>query len=149
MGTASVPIGNAAASAVSSAPQLLVRGLDANGDVLWGQGRANFLTDVNALGQLLVTRLTLFLGEWYLNLADGLPLWQSILGVPGAANTQAVSLVIQARILATPFVLGLSSIQCTFNHSTRALSFFAMVVTQFGQVSLAINMPVPPSGALP
>ena len=47
------------------------RKLDANGDRVWGQGLASFWIDVpDAVGQLIATRLGLWLGQWFLNRSD-------------------------------------------------------------------------------
>lgn len=126
------------------------RQLDANGDPLWGQGVANFLTDRMAVAQVVLTRLRLFQGEWWADTADGLPLWQSILGQGASARAQEqASALITARVLGSPFVVGISNLQTAFARPTRGpFVYSATADTQFGQLTVA-NFPQPPSGALP
>src|SRR5665213_954427 len=128
---------------------LTYRALDNNYDPLWGQGQTNFVNDVNAVAQAVLTRLNLFEAEWWANTLDGLPLWQKILGSgAGVRNQQAISLLIQQRILGTPYVINLNNVQITYNSSVRAFTFYAEINTQFGVFSLT-NAPAPASQALP
>lgn len=126
------------------ATTITYRALDANGDPVWGQGQAPFLADLQAVAQAILTRLRLFQGEWWADLGDGLPLWQSILGSSGSSrNLLQVELIINQRILGTPYVIGLSSVSITFNANTRAFTYAATVSTQFGHVAVS-SVPVPP-----
>ena len=121
------------------------RALGANNEPSMGQGQANFISDVDAVAQAIRTRLLLFENEWWENLADGLPLWQKILGYGGGGrNQQAVALIIQSRILGTPHVTKLISSQYSYSSATRKFAYHAVVGTQFGAVAVT-NMPQPPS----
>ncbi len=132
-----------------STPQITYRQLDANGDVIWGQGRANFLTDLSAVEQAILTRLKLFQGEWWASLTEGLPLWQSILAQGASLNAQSqMETLISAVILGSPFVVSLSAVTITFDPRTRTFSYSASVDTSLGTLTVT-NFPMPPSGALP
>lgn len=120
--------------------------LGINNEPQWGQGQANFLTDLQAVAQLVYTRLLLFQGEWWNNKGDGLPLWQSMLGVP--SSQPKIALLIEQRILGTPFVTGISNVQTSYNSGTRKFTFSAQVITQFGTF-VVVNSPMAPNGALP
>ena len=99
--------------------------------------------DLAAVTQIILQRLLLFTGEWWASLADGLPLWQAIAGQPaGAAAQNQMEALISQRILATPFVISLSSVAIAFNQQTRQFSYSAQVQTQFGVVPLS-NIPIP------
>jgi hypothetical protein len=125
-------------------PSIAVRQLDAFGEPQFGQGVANFIFDLEAVGQLIVERLRLFQGEWWENLLEGLPLWQQILGVSfGPAQQAAASLAIQQRINTTSFVTGLSNVSYAFNSQTRFYEWSCIVNTQFGQVTVGNNIPTP------
>ena len=124
---------------------ITVRAIGANNDPQWGQGQGNFLTDLDAVRQIIYTRLLLFAGEWWADLLDGLPLWQSILGQGGNSVSQ-ISSLIEARIQDTPYVTGLENVSASYTASTRAFQFSCQVNTQFGVVQ--VTYPVPPSGAL-
>lgn len=120
---------------------IIYRRLDLNYEPMFGQGKANFAVDVEAVAQAIQTRLLLFQGEWWESTLEGLPLFQKILGQPG--NTQQlekITLLIQQRILGTPFVVGINRIQTSFNSSTRRFVFYAEVNTQFGLIAVS-NLP--------
>jgi hypothetical protein len=130
---------------VANMASILVRNLG-SGDPIWGQGQANFIADINAVAQIIATRLRLFLGEWFANTLDGTPYWQSILGK--AVNVQVINSLLIARILATPYVSSVSNIDSTYNPSTFLYTFTVTVLTQFGALSVT-NIPNPPSQVLP
>lgn len=125
------------------------RQLDVNNDPIWGQGSADFLSDIDAVAQAILTRIRLFEGEWWENLNEGTPLWQKILGVGGANNRQQqISLLLQSRILGTPYVAEITNLQVSFNAAQRIFNFYAVVKTQFGAV-VVTNTPQPPLQGLP
>lgn len=106
------------------------------------------LYDLAAVAQAIQTRLLLFQGEWWAATQDGLPLWQSIVGVgAGAAALQAAEALISACILGTPFVISISGVAASYNPATRAFSYSATVTTQFGTIVLP-NIPTPFFGVL-
>jgi hypothetical protein len=115
-------------------PTITVRSLGMNGDPLEGNGLNDFLSDIDAVGQIIGTRIKLFEGEWWENLQAGTPMFQSILGVENASQTQVISAILQSVINQTPYVLDIINLSCTYTPSTRALSFYAEVLTQFGTV---------------
>jgi hypothetical protein len=114
---------------------ILVRALDQNGDPQRGQGLANFLEDGDAVAQIIATTIKLLQGEWFLNVNDGTPLFQKLLG--HATTTQAVALILRSRILSVPFVTGISSLSVVYVQGARRFVFSASVTTQFGQVSIS------------
>lgn len=129
-----------------SSPTITVRRLGPNNDPYNGQSGADFISDLSAVAQLIYQRLYLFQQEWFADTSDGLPLWQSILGQSESLrNQQAISLLIQERILGTPYVTGLSNVQ--YSCSNRSYQFYAVVQTIFGNVVVS-NYPQPPSHAL-
>lgn len=131
---------------MSSSPVIVYRALDTNGDPIWGQGQYNLLSNTDAVAQLILTRLRLFEGEWWANTLEGLPLWQSILAV--TANVEDIVLLIRNRVLGTPYVVDMINVEAGFNSSTRAFSFSAVALTQFG-TNVQITFPTPPSQGLP
>jgi len=100
-----------------------------------GNGLQNFLSDIDAVTQIIATRLRMFQGEWFLNLLDGLPMFQNILGSSGSArNLQVITNLISARITGTPFVTGISSVDVSYTN--RQFTFIAVVNTAFGTVTV-------------
>jgi hypothetical protein len=116
------------------------RTLDANNDYTFGQGPGQgFLTSTQAVAQAIRTRLLLFYGEWFLNVTDGFPLWQKILG-KRPANKSVIDSLIQARILGTPNVLILSSFSSTLNSASRTYQFSCKAITAFSATVNVTNM---------
>lgn len=114
---------------------ITVRALGPNYDPLYGNAQSNFLTDIDAVAQIIGTTLRLFRGEWWENLSVGTPMFQSILGQPGASNTAAISAILQNVILSVPYVTSISNISCTY--ANRALAFSCTVLTQFGTIQVS------------
>ena len=65
------------------------RKLDNNGDYSFGSGFSDFVSDKNAIAQAIKTKILLFYGEWWEQIDDGIPMFQSILG---AYDTETVKL---------------------------------------------------------
>jgi hypothetical protein len=118
-----------------------VRAMSATGDMTFGSSKANFLIDSpQAVGQLVKTRLLLWEGEWFLNLSEGTPWFQNILGKSSESIRDAA---IQNRIANTPFVTGILSYASQV--LLRNLTITATLATAFGQTNLN-NVPVYPPG---
>jgi hypothetical protein len=112
-----------------------VRALDSNHEPQYGLGQGNFIYDLDAVAQIIQTRLLLFQGEWFKNLQEGLPLFQQILGVGGAGRKpEAIALLIQQIILATPYVTSVTDMVATYQPTVRTFTFTCTVQTQFGVV---------------
>ena len=87
------------------------RRLDANGDYSMGHGQADYLVNTpQTVAQAVQTRLNLFLGQWFLNTADGTPWNTAVLGRNAKATAD---LAIQARVLGTPGVTGIATFAST------------------------------------
>lgn len=129
-------------------PSITVRTLGSDGEPQFGQGQANFLTDADAVGQIIRTRLLLFQGEWWENRLDGTPWWQEVLGKGGAGRPGVIDLILQERILSVPFVTGLQNVNSGFNPSDRSFAYSAQALTAFG-VTIPVNIPTPPDQRFP
>ena len=126
-------------------PQILYIRLDENYEPDFASSKPGLITDINAVSQAILTRLRLLQGEWWENQIDGLPLWQQILGKGTGHNQEKVNLLIQERILGTPYVTDVFGLQSSYNADTRAFNFSCGVETQFGQVSVTQGFPMPPA----
>lgn len=119
------------------------RRLDENHDFCFGRGKGDYLEDAVenpvAIAQAIETRLRLYLGEWFLDIKDGLPLWQQILG-QRIKNKGIVDEIITNRIkgLLTPDnqygVTAVSEVSSTYDEITRAYSYSCVVDTIFGKL---------------
>lgn len=108
-----------------------VRRLDENWDPVYGSGQNDYLTDLDAVSQIIRSRLLLFKGEWWEDLNVGIPMWQSILGVMGAKKL-TVDKIIMSYLKACPYVVAIKNFQSTL--SNREYICQATVDTAFGAV---------------
>lgn len=108
------------------------RKLSASGDYVVGQP---FLVNTpETVAQAVMTRLRLWLGEFFANTADGTPWLTEILG-PRA--TRSADTAIKARILGTPGVTSLASYSSSFNGQSRALTVTATLNTLYGTTTIS------------
>lgn len=108
------------------------RKMDALGDYVFGQRYEDeFLIDSpEAVRQSLTTRLLLSAGEWFLDLSEGTPYTQAILGF---APTQVRDFALRSRILDTPGVKQITTYESHVDDQ-RNFSMTAAVETIFGPV---------------
>jgi hypothetical protein len=109
--------------------------LDADGDPILNPAAS--LTDKDAVRQAILTRLLLFQGEWWEDLNEGTPWFQTILGTRVTPNNQQVmTQALAARITGTPYVTAIQNLDVAFDPVARKFSFSATVQTAFGTVSI-------------
>lgn len=115
---------------------MIYRRLDENGDYTFGQGKYNFVSDTDAVVQNIKTRILLYYKEWWENLEDGTPLFETILTQRMSdAGKQTVDLIIKDRILTTDNVLQLTEFDSYFNRLSNTYNFTATVETSFGTLA--------------
>lgn len=112
------------------------RRLGANNEPAMGQSRQDFVSDVEAVGQAIVTKLRLFKGEWWEDTNIGLPLWQSMLGIIGVKK-EAIDQILQNSILQTPGVRRIIFMSSIFNRDSRDYDFSISVSTVFGETLIS------------
>jgi hypothetical protein len=120
---------------MSTTPTIMVQKNDANNDPIEGANGPVFLSDLDAVAQIIYTTLRLLLGEWWENLTIGFPLFQSLIGSSGSPTNQAgVMLIIQQTILSCPYVLQIVDFSFVHNTATLNSTFTANVSTVFGNL---------------
>ena len=111
--------------------------LDASNDPIFADGTS--LTDAAAVQQAVLTRLNLFLGEWWENLNLGLPVFQVILGHLASPRGQAaMQLAIRQNIEGAPYVISVTKVETAFING--AFKFSAVYTTSFGTASISNNL---------
>lgn len=109
------------------------RALDANGDMTFGHGQADFLQDSPAcVGQAIVTRLKLMQGEWFLDSTVGMPYATQVFIEGGRFTADRAA---QRVILGTQGVTELVAYASQFG-GARNWSAQATVDTIYGQTSI-------------
>lgn len=125
------------------------RKLDANGDMIFGHGAADFWHNTpEGVGQSVLTRLLLFAGEWYLDTGAGTP-WGGfplndlvvqqgrILGVHTQLTRDAA---LRERILLTTGVIALNNYASQFDPNSRSFAVEATIDTIYGaSVNIAVS----------
>ena len=117
------------------------RKLDDNGDMVFGGDQAAFYVNVpEAPAQAVLTRLYLFLGEWFLDITDGTPWRTRVLGKYTGSTRDAT---IRARILTTPAVNAITAYGSQLNRDTRQYNVQTTIDTAYGRIALAGVIPEP------
>lgn len=109
------------------------RKLDAAGDYTLGSGQDFHVNTPEAVAQAVKTRLGLSAGEWFIDVADGMP-WNT--EVLGKHSIQAVDAVIKERILGTPGVTQIDDYTAAYDGATRRLSVTVTISTAYGQTTV-------------
>ena len=110
------------------------RKLDTDGDMTFGQGKFNYLTDLEAIGQAIKTKLLLLKGEWWEDIEDGTPLFQSIFSQKSEAGRNAVDLILKTRILEVEGVTNITSFVSSVGTTNRTYSAIITVETKSGTI---------------
>lgn len=120
--------------------------LDVNGDMIFGQGSADFLVDSPAcVQQAILTGLKLWQGEWFLDTTAGMPWATQVLGF---SSETAYDQAIKSQVLNTIGVTGISTYSSSLDTETRNLTVQINVETIFGPISISTVVPfgLPPTG---
>lgn len=110
------------------------RKLSSDGDYVFGSGKNDFLVNSpEAVAQAILTRLKLWLGEWFADTSDGTGWNQSIVG---KQSKNLYELTLHQRVLETPGVKSIVDFQSALDPETRRLTVSMTVNTIFGEASL-------------
>lgn len=110
------------------------RKLDEQDDMTFGHGLDDFHIDSpEAVAQSVLTRLRMWKKEWYIDLADGTPYYEEVLG-KNKQNTAVQA--IYKRIRDTQGVKEIKNFSTTYDPDTRQTLFEIELDTDFGQVTV-------------
>lgn len=119
---------------MATAPTIQYLRLDAQNDPIFDP--TAILTDLDAVAQSILTRLNLFLGEWWEDLNYGLPVFQQILGQLGSRQgLVAMTLAVQQNVEGAPYVISVATPAVSFINGQLKISVTAQ--TQFGVVNVS------------
>lgn len=107
----------------------IVRAVDSDGDWLFGKGRNDYKSGVDATAQNIKTRLQSFLGDCFFDTGAGVD-WFNLLG---SKQLLALKIAVAAIILNTTDVTGI--LELSFNlDETRRLTIQYKTATIYGTV---------------
>ncbi|AZI51972.1 hypothetical protein CBF16_14330 [Pantoea agglomerans] len=107
---------------------------DADGDYTFGRGDDTWLINSpEAVAQAVKTRFLLWYGQWFLDITEGTPWIQSVLG---KQKPDTYNLAIRQRILETRGVKSIQSFDTTTDTSTRRVVFTAIIDTIYGTTTV-------------
>lgn len=112
-----------------------------DGDIhLNRSGNIALAEGAEGLRQKLISRLRLSRGEWFLDVRDGVPYLQRILGrkVGSAPVEGTVSQIFDTEILKEDEVRSILTSSATYLTSERKFSYIANLDTIYGSVSLEV-----------
>ena len=116
------------------------RKLDSNGDYTLGTPADFHINTPEAVAQAVKTRLALWAGEWFLNVTEGMPWNEQVLGKRLSGKNYDTT--IRQRILGTDGVSEISDYSSSIDPDTRALSVSATITTAYGTTQLSTTMRV-------
>ena len=107
-----------------------MRAMTLSGDYTFGHGSSNFLINSPAcVGQLVLTNLRLWAGEWFLDTTAGVPYTTQVLG---NYTSSLYDQAIQAAVLGTEGVTEILTYQSSLGNKTRKLTVTMTLNTTFG-----------------
>ena len=107
-----------------------VRKINADGEPAYGRGRLDYLEDSpEMVAQNVMTRLELKTGEWFLDIYEGTPYAEQILG---EHKKDLYDMAIRKRITETPGVTQIESYSSQLDPDTRRLTVEATIDTDYG-----------------
>lgn len=114
-----------------------IRKLDTNGDIHFGYGDADFISDsAQTVAQKVVQRLRLWEGEWFLDVTAGTPWKARVLGRKYSKN---IVQIIKQRIEETEGVQSVSSLDVSFDGNSRNLKINAHIMTECGGTIVSVG----------
>jgi len=103
-------------------------------DYSFGQGQVNFYKDDPVgVAQAVLTRLRLWLTEWFLDIEEGMP-W--VEGVLGKQQQTTADNTIRAHVLETQGVSSITDYGSQFNPDNRTLAVQIEIDTIYGPITI-------------
>ena len=111
------------------------RKLTSTGDYSFGSGSNNYTDGNEAVAQAIKTKLLLFYGEWWENLGEGIPMFQSVLGQTNPDTIKSsLSMLVEQRITEIQEVDSVKNIEIDYDKKNRTISMEVDVVTTNGEI---------------
>ncbi len=110
---------------------LRCRRRDENGDIVWGHGMQDYASGLDAMGEVIRSRLQAVQGEWWEGDATALPYYDEIMTAYQTSQNRAmIDLMVIDRIMDTRGVLSVSDVSSEIKN--RQYVFKCKVNTVYG-----------------
>lgn len=107
---------------------------DSDGDYTFGQGDNTFLNNSpECVAQAVKTRFLLWRGQWFLDLTEGTPYLQSVVG---KQSPDVYNLAIRDRLSGTQGVNSITTFNTDVDSTTRRVTFSATIDTLYGTTAV-------------
>lgn len=114
---------------------LKYRKLTSTGDYSFGSGCNNYADGNEAVAQAIKTKLLLFYGEWWENLGEGIPMFQSVLGQTNPDTIKSsLSMLVEQRITEIEEVDSVKNIKIDYDRRNRTISMEVDAATTSGEI---------------
>ena len=111
------------------------RRITSSGDYSFGSGSKNYVEGNEAVAQAIRTKLLLFYGEWWENLGEGIPMFQSVLGQTNPETIKSsLSMLVEQRIVEIQEVDSVKNIEIDYDRKNRTISMEVDVTTTSGEI---------------
>lgn len=118
---------------------MIYRTLTKDGDYSFGNNEWDYTSDVNAIAQAVKTKILLFYGEWWENIGEGIPMFQSLIGQMNPEGLKiSASLLLSKRIQEVEGVVSVDRIEV--DTEGRTLNFTVDITTTSGQTTVEVNI---------
>lgn len=96
-----------------------------------------FITEREEIAQVIGNRLKLFFAEYFRDITDGTPWYQSVLGKGSPLSVK--DSVIKNRIIQTEGVTSILEFNADYDINNRSYSIAAKILTIYGEVGFSTN----------
>ena len=111
------------------------RKLTSTGDYSFGSGGNDYADGNEAVAQAIKTKLLLFYGEWWENLGEGIPMFQSVLGQTNPETIKSsLSRLVEQRIMEVKEVDSVKNTEIDYDRKNRTISMEVDVATTSGEI---------------
>lgn len=118
---------------------LMYRKRDANGDMIWGHGSNDYLTGLEAMAEVIRSRLQAIRGEWWEGDETALPYYDEIITAYQTEQNRAIiDLMIIERIMDTRGVLSVENVSSSLEN--RKYVFKCDVNTVYGTTPAEVTL---------
>lgn len=107
--------------------------LDDDNQIVFVDGDLVLTTGIDAIVQSCRIALSMFQGEWFMNLDAGIPYWDQILAQKPVVAIAAARIFIRRELSLVDGVVDVTKLEIKYDNSTRTMKVVWQVDTAFGE----------------